>query len=76
MCIRDSYALLVYGLLGWERLARRYKKRNIPKNTSIALTPPHMGGYKVTSSQHNYGDTLRLVEDEVSVTQLKSYASI
>ena len=58
------YTLVIYVFFGWERLSRRYKKRNIPQQNSIALTPLR-ASYKVGSRSPNMaGSKQHLVEEE------------
>ena len=58
------YTLVIYVFFGWERLSRRYKKRNIPQQNSIALTPLR-ASYKVGSRSRNMtGSKEHLVEEE------------
>ena len=58
------YTLVIYVFFGWERLSRRYKKRNIPQQNSIALTPLR-ASYKVGSRSPNMtGSKEHLVEEE------------
>ena len=63
------YTLVIYVFFGWERLSRRYKKRNIPQQNSIALTPLR-ASYKVGSRSPNMaGSKQHLVEEEEGVSK-------
>ena len=61
------YTLIIYVFFGWERLSRRYRKRNIPQQNGIALTPPR-ATYKVGSRSPNMtGSKQHLVDEEGEV---------
>lgn len=61
------YTLIIYVFFGWERLSHRYRKRNIPQQNGIALTPLR-ATYKVGSRSPNMtGSKQHLVDEEGEV---------
>jgi G-protein coupled receptor 98 len=55
--------IIFYIILAWERLVRRYKKKDIPHENSLALTPPR-GTYTLGASPFISSSKQNLVEDD------------